>query len=92
MIEYYCNYVNYSTGFSCFYAYISELGDKAGLTNLLPKQITRARKQFLFHCPTCGEKLLAFAENRKNINGKLICNDCAEEIVRTGLKKRHNSD
>lgn len=72
--------------------YIKSLGQIVGIDNLMPKDITMSRKEYLFTCPACRKEYLSFYENWKIINGKIVCLECAEELISLDLKKNETCE
>jgi hypothetical protein len=61
--------------------YIKQLGELVGIKGLHPKTIIKARKQMQMTCFECGEKYFIFKDNWTCINGKIMCNYCAQELL-----------
>lgn len=75
------------SGFSTSNTMVDKLGKIVGITNLVPSNFTAARKQNLWVCGECGNEYLNFSENWQSINGKFVCNSCAEKILSEDIKK-----
>lgn len=67
--------------------YIKTLGEVVGIEKLMPKDVTMARKDYLFSCPACGKYSLSFEENWKIVNGKIVCCECALDMSAKSVKK-----
>lgn len=79
--------------FSRIHSYIEQLGEQVGIKGLYPKEVIKARQQMLMPCFECGEKYLIFKKYWASINGKIMCNFCAEEILNiTDVKKKYITD
>lgn len=87
MFEYYKNRTK--SKFSVLDMYIRQLGDKIGINKLIPSQIKSAHDQYSTICPMCGVRYLLEANNWKSVNGKLVCTDCAEQLIESDLKKNY---
>ena len=73
--------------------YVKQLGEQVEIRNLYPKKVIKARKQMLIPCFECGERYFVFKENWTVINGKIMCNTCAERILTlTDVKKNYIAD
>jgi len=66
--------------FSAINTHIKKLGDRVGIPNLTPSHITTARSQLQAICFECGTKYFVFTDNWSAVNGKIVCNSCADKI------------
>lgn len=83
---------NKDTKFTEVNNWITKLGKKLGIDNLTPKRILMARKEYVFTCPVCQEEYLSLSDNWSVINGKIICNTCADTLIEGDVKKNSKSE
>lgn len=78
------------TKFGQMNSWLAKIGNELGIENLTPLRITMTRDVYSFECPICKMKLLSVSENWSVINGKIICLNCADELLSHGVKKNDN--
>lgn len=72
---------NQHSGMNNLYVYIAQLGKHVGIEGLVPKQISKAKKQFQIACFQCGRTDYVFVDRWTVINGIILCNECAQKII-----------
>jgi hypothetical protein len=78
------------TKFSSLHIYVTKLGNKVGIKDLSPKDIKDAHKRNLIKCPNCNKYQLSFAERWRNVNGRLLCVDCADAFIQSSIVKKND--
>lgn len=74
--------------------YIYNLGnDKdVNIEDLMPSNITEARKNCLHMCSNCGKMYLSFSTEWKSFKGRIVCTDCAQRLHDSDVKKNKIED
>lgn len=72
-------------GFQTLNDLIKELGNRAGIYDLTPQKVKKAKKQNEIICGNCGKIYGNLVRNWVSINGRIVCLNCAE-ILKKKLK------
>lgn len=76
--------------FSAIHRYVAELGTLVGIEKLYPSTLITAREQMKVLCFQCGDRYYVFKEYWKFLNGKMLCNACAEKILAGSNVKKND--
>ncbi len=70
------------------YRQVKKLGEYAGIEALKPEDIKIARKQSMLTCSNCRREYTNSESNWRTIDKRVICTDCADEILKKNGKYR----
>lgn len=76
--------------FSAIHRYVADLGNSVGIEKLYPSTLIMSRKQMKIPCFQCGVRYYVFKDYWTVLNGKMLCNACAEKILADADVKKND--